>query len=84
MLRAGRRSGNMGAAPNSQNPFEQAATWLRHRRLAKPEMLAGNLTLAQDSALASSIARAWIALPLELKRAGWPSWVERTVSVAQF
>ena len=79
--RCGRRSGNMAQAPNSQNPFEQAATFLRHRRDARPQVLAGTMTLAQDEALAASIARAWIGLPRDLQRAGWPSWCQDTVRV---
>ncbi|MCJ1423031.1 hypothetical protein MMC29_000912 [Sticta canariensis] len=78
---ARRRSGNMGTAPSSQNPFEQAATFLRHRREARPQLRNGAMPLAQDRELAATIARAWIALPRELQRAGWPSWCEHTERV---
>lgn len=71
-----RRSGNMATAPSSQSPFEQAATFLRHRKEARPMKREGTMALRHDQDLAASISRAWIALPGELRHAGWPSWCE--------
>lgn len=71
-----RRSGNMSPAPNSHSPFEQAAAFLRHRKAARPTKSDGTLALHHDQDLAASISRAWIALPGDLRRAGWPSWCE--------
>lgn len=72
----------MGTAPSSQNPFEQAATFLRHRREARPQLQKGGMPLSQDRELAATIARAWLALPRDLRRAGWPSWCEDTERVS--
>ena len=33
-----RRSGNLGAAPEKDNPFSRAETWLRHRAEARVEL----------------------------------------------
>ncbi|KAK9794389.1 hypothetical protein WJX73_004791 [Symbiochloris irregularis] len=60
---ARRRSGNMAQAPNSGSPFERAATFLRHRKEARPAKREGTMALHHDQDLAASISRAWIALP---------------------
>lgn len=75
---ARRRSGNMGAAPASHNPFNRAEVFIRRRQRAKAgadlEDSTNNGHLVQDQELSASIAKAWLALKPELRAKGWPSW----------
>ena len=67
-----RRSGNMGIAPNSQNPFERARVFLKRRKEAKLSMEPGSVRRTHDETLSAAIARAWIALPFQAQSARRP------------
>eukprot|EP00803_Ostreobium_quekettii_P003756 evm.model.scf_273.2 EVM.evm.TU.scf_273.2 scf_273:68855-69425(+) len=76
---ARRRSGNMGIAPASNDPFTRAEVFLRRRERAKSaeEMTGedpGRARSEQDEELSATIASAWLAVDPELRAKGWPSW----------
>jgi len=64
----------MGTAPSKENPFIKAADFLRSRARASMENLEGRQVWLQDEELAAAIARAWLLLPGDLRRKGWPAW----------
>eukprot|EP00884_Botryococcus_braunii_P005103 jgi/Botrbrau1/14594/Bobra.242_2s0004.1 len=77
-LMARRRSGNLGAAPSSRNPFTRAEHYIKTRQDAKAMMEGSKRpkasSITQDEQLAAAIGRAWLALPHEARLQGWPSW----------
>jgi hypothetical protein len=80
-IMARRRSGNMGSAPSSDNPFSRADTFIKHRREAQAEVSDKNLIMnAQNALLAGAISRAYIQLPPEIQDRGWSEWREQTLS----
>ncbi len=71
----------MGTAPNSQNPFERARVFLKRRKEAKLSIETGSARRAHDETLSAAIARAWIALPSEARKTGWPIWMQHAQAI---
>ena len=79
-IMARRRSGNMGSAPSSDNPFSRADTFIKHRREAQAFVSDKNLIMnAQSAMLAGAISRAYIQLPPEVQQKGWAEWQAQTL-----
>lgn len=72
-IMARRRSGNMGVAPNSENPFHQAEVFLKLRKNVDVHGVGKTLAneLVQDEYLAAAIAKAWLQLPKHVRSLGW-------------
>lgn len=78
-----RRSGNMGSAPANQNPFVKAESFIKKRKYANiDKVLASGTARLHDEQLSAAISQAWLALPDELKRKGWPQWAGETAPFA--
>ncbi|KAK9849494.1 hypothetical protein WJX84_009836 [Apatococcus fuscideae] len=78
---ARRRSGNMGTAPNKENPFDRARVFLKRRKEAKLSIESGSAKRTHDETLSAAIARAWIALPHGARQTGWPSWMQNAQAI---
>eukprot|EP00240_Pyramimonas_obovata_P010078 CAMPEP_0118937790 /NCGR_PEP_ID=MMETSP1169-20130426/23838_1 /TAXON_ID=36882 /ORGANISM="Pyramimonas obovata, Strain CCMP722" /LENGTH=82 /DNA_ID=CAMNT_0006881541 /DNA_START=29 /DNA_END=277 /DNA_ORIENTATION=- len=72
---ARRRSGNMGSAPSADDPFTQAATYMKYQGEINDEAKV-EVTGDQDIRLAASLAAAWAQLPEDLHRKLWPQRVD--------
>lgn len=74
---ARRRSGNMGPAAASENPFQQAETFLKNRSEASIGNIGQNWSTGtiQDEYLAAAIAKAWLQLPSSVRSQYWDSSV---------
>ena len=70
-----RRSGSLGPGPNSEDPFEQARVFLHRRHQVKLGLEAESVQRTHDETLSAAIAKAWIALPYDVRLMGWPDWV---------
>lgn len=76
-IMARRRSGNMGSAASSENPFVRAEVFLKHRMEAViGEEGEYSMKSTQDEQLAAAIAKAWLQLPQEVREKGWSEWLE--------
>ena len=84
-IMARRRSGNMGSPPSGQNPFAAAEQMLRLRREGKAFADAaaaesgrggGASYRGHDEKLSGAIAAAWLGLPGDVRKRGWPGWGE--------
>lgn len=71
-----RRSGSLGSGPNAEDPFDRARVFLNRRHEVKLGLDAGSIRRTHDGSLSAAIARAWIALPPNVRLMGWPHWVQ--------
>jgi hypothetical protein len=68
-----RRGGNFGPSSANDDPFGRAALFLMQRRNAATGDDARRQRVAQDDALAATIAKAWLALDPDLRERTWPT-----------
>lgn len=70
---ARRRSGNMGLPAASENPFQQAETFLKNRCEADVGSVGKSWSTGtlQDQYLAAAIAKAWLQLPSSIRSQHW-------------
>lgn len=65
---------------SNESPFTRAEVLLKYRRVANLANGAhdnvGEVVSEHTKELAGKIAAAWIKLPEDVKRSGWPSWTE--------
>jgi ferredoxin len=69
-----RRSGNMGSAPARMNPWLQAERLLKMRKDGRTAPAQDRSFQGHDEGLAGAIAAAWLELPADVRRKGWPAW----------
>ena len=74
---ARRRSGSLGPGPNSEDPFERARVFLHRRHEVKLGIEPGSMRRTHDETLSAAIAKAWIALPYDVRLMGWPEWMQQ-------
>eukprot|EP00193_Tetraselmis_chui_P004858 CAMPEP_0177755362 /NCGR_PEP_ID=MMETSP0491_2-20121128/2526_1 /TAXON_ID=63592 /ORGANISM="Tetraselmis chuii, Strain PLY429" /LENGTH=86 /DNA_ID=CAMNT_0019270855 /DNA_START=3276 /DNA_END=3536 /DNA_ORIENTATION=+ len=72
---ARRRSGNMGASASAASPFTRAEIFTSARQSAK-ELVDEMRSASQDEELAGVMARAFLALPSDLRANVWPEWTQ--------
>ncbi|BDA49708.1 probable chaperone protein dnaJ C76, chloroplastic [Coccomyxa sp. Obi] len=73
-IMARRRSGNMSSKSGKSDPFSRAETWLRQRKDAKIHALESSARSLLTEETAAAMARAWLALPQQVREQGWPSF----------
>jgi hypothetical protein len=73
-----RRGGNFGSQRAKHNPFSAAESFLKrfdeNGELFGGKNPAGLSFSWHDERLASTIAKAWLSLPAEVRRQGWPDF----------
>mmetsp|Transcript_35354 Transcript_35354/g.89114 ORF Transcript_35354/g.89114 Transcript_35354/m.89114 type:complete len:354 (-) Transcript_35354:62-1123(-) len=79
-IMARRRSGNMGASAAAASPFTRAEIFSAAVRSTKE--LDAAATTSQDAALAGTIARAFLAMPRDVRAKVWPEWAHAEEAAA--
>jgi ferredoxin len=69
-----RKGGSGALISGGESPFCRAETLLRLRREGRMKTFGTATAYDHDEMLEGAIAAAWLSLPADVKRTGWPEW----------